>query len=144
MCFINGFCNDNARTASRDYQHWCLDQRKPTRHAFASTHCSLRETGEFMPLAHVVHGRCNGQIEEEVLMLYRNIYLLPFIGSFAAWYRDLLECSLPYTAYPYTSCAGRILNGLMSSRLHTSWLPVRRVLQNACEFCRRFSILDGR
>jgi hypothetical protein len=36
-----------------------------------------------MPPAHVAHGSCNAQIEEEVLTLHMNIYLLAFIGSLA-------------------------------------------------------------
>jgi hypothetical protein len=33
----------------------------------ATTHCNLRKTGEFIPPAHIGHGRYNVQNEEEML-----------------------------------------------------------------------------
>jgi hypothetical protein len=54
----------NARAAWLEYQHWYPGQRQFHKHVFVVVLHGLRETGAFMPPAHVGHSRCNMQNEE--------------------------------------------------------------------------------
>jgi hypothetical protein len=72
MCILCVALFKNARAASRRYQHLYPDWRQHNRYGFAKVHCSLRETGAFMPIMYVDYSRCNVQIGEELNVVPAN------------------------------------------------------------------------
>jgi hypothetical protein len=68
--FVYGFCDVSARAASREYQSRHPDQKQPSRrvcNGIRYTYSGLKQTGAFMPSAHIGRSKWNVQNEEEML-----------------------------------------------------------------------------
>jgi hypothetical protein len=75
MHFLYGSCDRNAKTAMKEYKYPYPDPKHTNRHVFATVHCSLRETGAFMPLAHIGHEDAISRIKWEYWLLHMLIHL---------------------------------------------------------------------
>jgi hypothetical protein len=87
MHFVYGSCDGNTKTAMREYQSLYPDPMHTNRHVSATVHCSLRDTGAYMPPVHTGHGRCNKQNEVEMLVA---VYTNPSASTLHATYRTSL------------------------------------------------------